>query len=178
MTKKDVLLPIAMFVLTMFGGPVYAQSTVVEINAAINRTRQEITELREKNPRLIHRALRQNPHYRYVMDYRDDVDSLRRENVRLIARAYDIVHRQNKNCLVPRNAMIFMLYSNLPWVSSLGTRYEMNCQQIKKYERHLAECKDFPQSVKNHYDSIMYVEIDRRQKLIDSLLNAKARLIR
>lgn len=178
MTKKEILFPMAIFVLTLFGGAAHAQNNITEINNAIHRARQEIVALRQNNPRLIRRALRRNPQYRHLMDAKGTIDSLRAENARLINQAQTIVCRHDKFATPPNNAMIFIAYRGMADVAAIATLYEINLRQIQAYEYHMAELKYFPQSVKNHYDSIMHAEIDRRQIMIDSLLDIKSRMTR
>lgn len=178
---KKILMSVAMFMMAMSAADAQAPDGVVEINRGIWNARQQIEKQRTLRATRVKNELLRNSDYRYVSEHADEVAKLRRENERLVARACEVVRRNNlpKFVLVAHSPMVFMLYSSkYHEVSSLRGMYDYNCRQITIYERRLDKIRGLEQRVKNRHDSIMYEQINRYQLMIDSLLNEKIRLVR
>ncbi len=176
--QKQILISLATFVAMMFGPAASAQTDILEINDQIRHAREKIQESRIRNAKNIRRNLRRNHHYRYVIDYQTETDSLRAVNDEYLTRAQEIVRKKDIWAMPAHNPMVFILYSKYSELNSLGNLYNMNQRRIDRYEYHVEQSKGYPQSVKNYCDSIMHAEIDYYQHIIDSLLNKKMQLIK
>lgn len=176
---KQIFIAMAMFVMMWGATNAHAQTKqedIYNLDCQIHNLRREITDIRAQNQKNIQRALRKNRNYRYVMYYAADVDSMRRMNKRLLDEACDKIRRNHPNTIIVNTPFIFIQYSSE--LSSSHALYNINRTHINLYEKAKAELNGFEQSVKNHFDSIMHSEIERRQLMMDSLLNEKYKLIR
>lgn len=173
---KQVLISLAIFITAMFAPRADAKRDVTDIDRKIMAAREKIKDQRCHRAQMVKRIVENNSDYKYVFENAAKVQRLRKINERLISRACDIVHGNSKSgvVVVAHTPMVFMLYAHkYPEINSLKTLYESNDYEIKHYEYHLDKIIKYEQTVKNHYDSIMYVEIDKFQRMIDSLLNEK-----
>ncbi|MDE6477865.1 MAG: hypothetical protein K2L94_01295 [Alphaproteobacteria bacterium] len=176
-TTDKLLLSCALFLLGACGHKTDAQSPLETVNDQIALTQLKIRALRSENKRHILRDLRRNGAYRYVQENRKTVDSLRTANVELIDQACARARRTATFTIVPHTAMVFLQYTHVPGVSGLGTMYELNNREIKKFDDKLAKIDGFEQRVRNHHDSIMYANLAQAHHQLDSLLNVKHRII-
>ncbi len=155
---------------------IYGPLSVVD--AEIADCRAKINSLRARNPGKIDRMLQRDKDCRYVTENAPEIDGLRRENARILARACEIVRSNNPLAVTSNTTMVFMLYSSrYPQVASLRRAYDMNRRRIAKYDKSKLQLDTRIQAIKNHCDSIMYAEIDKQHQRLDSLLNLKLSLI-
>ncbi len=176
-TPQKLLLTWALLIMGSCGHKSDAQTNLSDVNDQIALTRTNIRAIRDANRRGIARTLDRNSDYRYTVENRTRVDSLRTANADIIRRACQCARATAVFTIVPNNSMVFHQYSHIPSVRSLRTSYELNQDDIKRYERHASKTDGFERRVKNHYDSIMYADLAVAHARLDSLLNVKHQLI-
>lgn len=174
---KKIFTAIAIFIL-MATGRTSGEETITDINAQIHETRMEIQQIRKRTEKQKSDSLRKNRGYVYMIQNQEDIDALRKQNQQYLERARHIVRRKNVSVCAPSNEIIFMMYRNIPQISTLQGLYNINKSKIKKFERKTTGCEIYGQSVKNHFDSIMHAQIDSCQMVLDLLLDKKAEMLR
>lgn len=176
--EKKILLSTVLFVAMMFGGVANAQNPLYQINREIERTRHSIDSVRIAHSKDMTCRLQRNDNYRYIQDNAACVDTLPRENERLLTRAAGIIHRKYPGTLLLRTPVLFIEYRNVPGIIFIRDVYYRNIQKIQEYNRRVAAFQPEYLLIKNRCDSIMHAKIDMYQMRMDSLLNRKRELIR
>ena len=176
-TPQKLLLTWTLLIMGACGHKSDAQTNLSDVNDQIALTRTNIRAIRDANRRGIARTLDRHSDYRYTVENRTRVDSLRTANAELINQACARARRTATFTIVPHTAMVFLQYPHVSGVSGLGTMYELNNREIKKFDDKVAKIDGFEQRVKNHYDSIMYADLAMAHARLDSLLNVKHQLI-
>lgn len=177
--KQQILISIAIFIATMFGGGVVnAQNPLYQINREIAHTRHSIDSVRDAHAVMMTRQLERNANYRYIRDYGPEALKLPQENERLINSAVQLIRQQYPTALVLRTSFIFRQYKHVRGISTLRDLYDSNAHRYREYERRVSAFQPEYQVIKNRCDSIRNANIEMYQLRLDSLLNRKIELTR
>lgn len=176
--KQRILMSIAIFIATMFGGTVNAQNPLYQINREITRTRHSIDSVRDAHAVMMTRQLEKNVNYRYINEHKTVVNKLPGENEQLMTRAIHLIRKQHPTVFVPRTSVMFIQYSRIPGISILRDAYNANTRKIQEYQRRVSVFQPEYQTIKNRCDSIRNTQIEMYQQRLDSLLNIKIELTR
>lgn len=177
--KQQVLISIAIFVATMFGGGVVnAQNPLHLINREIARTRCSIDSVRSAHAVMMTRKLERNANYQYIMEHSDEMKTLDSRNAELINCAVTLIRKRYPSEIILRTPFIFYEYRKVPGVLSLGDIYHNNERMAQEYNRRVSAFQPEYQMIKNRCDSIRNAKIEMYQLRLDSLLNRKIELTR
>ena len=176
--EKKILLSTALFIGTMFGVNAQEICPLTQVNREIVKTRHSIDSVRTAHSKDITYRLQHNDNYRYIQDNAACVDTLPRENERLLTMAAGIIRRKYPGALLVRTPVLFIEYRNVPGIGTIGDMYRRNSQKMLEYNRRVAAFQPEYLLIKNRCDSIMHAKIEMYQMRMDSLLNRKRELIR
>ncbi|MDE6250675.1 MAG: hypothetical protein K2M34_03510 [Alphaproteobacteria bacterium] len=176
--KQQILISIAIFIATMFGGAVNAQNPLYQVNREIARTRHSIDSVRDAHAVMMTRQLEKNVNYRYISANQATVNKLPDENEQLMTRAIGLIRKQHPTVFVPRTSVMFIQYGNIPGMSIIRDAYNTNTRRIQEYKRRVLEFQPEYQMIKNRCDSIRNAQVEMYQLRLDSLLNIKLELTR
>ncbi|MCM1294705.1 MAG: hypothetical protein NC311_04045 [Muribaculaceae bacterium] len=176
--KEQIFITTAIFIAAMFGGVAHAQTPLMRVNREIAQTRSSIDSVRNAYAGAMAYQMRKNSNYRYIRNNACDIDTLERENERLLDYAIELIHRAHPSAFILRTPVVFIQYRNLSSVASVERMYNNNKRKIREYGRRVAAFRPEYQIIKNRCDSAMHAQIDMYQLRLDSLLNRKLELIR
>lgn len=176
--EKKVLLSTALFIGTMFGATAQEICPLTQVNHEIAKTRHSIDSVRTAHSKDITYRLQHNDNYRYIQDNAACVDTLPRENERLLNRAVLLIRKKYPGALLVRTPVLFIEYRNVPGIGTIGDMYRRNNQKMSEYKRCVAAFQPEYLLIKNRCDSIKHAKIEMYQMRMDSLLNRKRELIR
>ncbi len=177
-TNKKILMSVALFVMTMFGASAQEPCQLCQVNMEIRHTRESIDSVRNAYPGTMARQLRQNSNYRYIRNHSADIDTLRRQNIRLMELAEKLIRKKYPMAVIPHTSFMFWEYRDIPNIDRIGCMYRQNNQRIHEYDRRVAAFKPEYQTIKNRCDSAKHAKIEMYQLRLDSLLNRKIELVR
>ena len=176
--KQQILISLAIFVATMFGGVANAQNPLYQVNREIARTHHSIDSVRDAHAVMLKRQLEKNANYRYINEHKTEVNKLPSENEQLMTRAIGLIRKQHPTVFVLRTSVMFIQYSNVPGIPILRDAYNTNTQKIQEYKRRVSVFQPEYLTIKNRCDSIRNAQIEVYQLRLDSLLNVKLELVR
>lgn len=176
--KKQIFITTAMFIATMYGASAHGQTPLTNVNREIAQTRNSIDSVRNAYAGTLARQMRKNANYRYIRNNACDIDTLKRENERLLDYAIELIHRAHPGACILRTPVVFIQYRNLSGVASVERMYNNNKRKINEYNRCVTAFQPEYQTIKNRCDSAMHAQIDMYQLRLDSLLNRKLELVR
>lgn len=176
--KKKIMMSVALFVATMFGAGAQEPCPLHQVNMEIDNTRNSIDSVRNAYAGTMTRQLRRNSNYRYIRAKTADIDTLRRQNERLLDMAESLIHKHCPGVLIIRTPFMFRQYKHVPGVLRIGCMYRHNIGIIHEYDRRVAAFHPEYLEIKNRCDSALHRQIDMYQLRLDSLLNRKIELTR